>query len=199
MSADPSDTEQAPSGVGRRWSDEREREVLDAALAVLAEDGFAGMTIDAVAARAQASKASLYRRWGDKAELVADAIRCHASRQAPPPETGDLRTDVTAYLRHLQQAFQGEDGALMVAMTAERVRHPDLAQEFDRRFVADKRRRMHEMLTAAVDRGELDADTDIDVLADLGPALILYRSTLRPGPVPDDLAERVARQLLPLR
>lgn len=195
MSADPGDAH-AASGVGRRWSDDREQEVLDAALAVLAEDGFAGMTIDAVAARARASKASLYRRWNDKAELVADAIRCRASRQAPPPETGDLQTDLAAFLRHLQRSFQGEDGALMLAMTAERVRHPDLAQEFDRRFVADKRRQMHRMLAAAVERGELDPDTDIDVLADLGPALILYRNTLRPGPVPDDLADRVTRQLL---
>jgi AcrR family transcriptional regulator len=186
----------APAG-GRGWSDEREQEVLDAALAVLVEEGFGTMTVERVAARAGASKASLYRRWRNKAELVTDAIRCsQAASRFLPPDTGDLRADLTAYLRHMQESFESADGALMTALIAERVRHPDLADEFDRRFVAEKRGHLHELLQRAIDRGELDAGTDIDILADLGPALMLYRFTLRRGQLRPDLAERIVDQLL---
>jgi AcrR family transcriptional regulator len=194
----PADTEVeviAASG-GRRWSDEREREVLQAALTVMVEDGFGAMTIDRVAAEAGASKATLYRRWSNKAELVAEAIRSHVIKHFEPPDSGNLRTDLTAYLRFLQESFEGPDGALMTALTAERVRHPDLAEEFDRQFVAEKRRQLRTMFERAIARGELDPSADLDILVDLGPALMLYRYTLRRGQLRHDLAERIVDQIL---
>jgi predicted nucleotidyltransferase len=84
----------------------------------------------------------------------------------------------------------------MTALTAERVRHPDLAEEFDRQFVAEKRRQLRTMFERAIARGELDPSADLDILVDLGPALMLYRYTLRRGQLRHDLAERIVDQIL---
>ena len=90
--------EQKPR-LGRKRDHTRDPEILDAALDVLAETGYDGMTIDMVAARAKAGKATLYRRWASKSELVLDAVACMKSSDvdlASPPDTGTLRGDLVA-------------------------------------------------------------------------------------------------------
>ncbi|MBO0870980.1 MAG: helix-turn-helix transcriptional regulator, partial [Micromonosporaceae bacterium] len=81
-----------------KLSAEREQEILRAAYGLLAEVGYEALRLDAVAARARASKATLYRHWSRKAKLVADAVRsCHASTM-DAPDTGTLRGDLLALL-----------------------------------------------------------------------------------------------------
>src|SRR4051794_14484631 len=80
-----------------RIEGEREAEILDAALRLLREVGYDRLSMDAVATAAHASKASLYRRWGNKAQVVADAMnRADAGFGAPRPDTGTLRGDLLA-------------------------------------------------------------------------------------------------------
>ena len=79
-----------------RVAGERETEILDATLQILAEVGYDLLTMDAVAARAKASKATLYRRWKSKPELVVTAVMCHHSDTAAVPDTGSLRGDLLA-------------------------------------------------------------------------------------------------------
>ena len=78
-----------------RVEGDREQEILDAALTVLAEVGYDKLTMDAVAAEAKASKATLYRRWSSKPELVVDAV-CSHKEHPPVPDTGTLRGDLLA-------------------------------------------------------------------------------------------------------
>src|SRR4051812_26383711 len=88
--------------LGRKRDHSRDAEILDAALDVLAETGYDGMTIDMVAARAKAGKATLYRRWASKPELVLDAVACMKSTGqdlTSPPETGTLRGDLVAMVK----------------------------------------------------------------------------------------------------
>src|SRR6186713_2049587 len=87
---------------GRKRDHSRDPEILDAALAVLAETGYDGMTIDMVAARAKAGKATIYRRWPSKAELVIDAVACMKGNHFDPanlPDTGTLRGDLIALIK----------------------------------------------------------------------------------------------------
>src|SRR6476661_7275970 len=78
-----------------RVEGDREQEILDATLEVLADVGYDRLTMDAVAARAKASKATLYRRWNDKASLVVDALLV-VKHTAETPDTGTLRGDLIA-------------------------------------------------------------------------------------------------------
>src|SRR3954470_20086273 len=91
-----------PAKLGRKRDHTRDPEILEAALDVLAECGYDGLTIDMVAARAKAGKATLYRRWPSKAALVIDAAVCMKqgmSRLEDLPDTGTLRGDLVALIR----------------------------------------------------------------------------------------------------
>src|SRR3954449_1051343 len=120
---------EAATHLRPRVEGDRELQILDAALEVLAEVGYDRLTMDAVAQRAKASKATLYRRWNSKATLVVDAL---ASQKASPPvpDTGTLRTDLlTAFCgmggltdHDTTQTF----GAVMTAVSTD----PEVAAEF---------------------------------------------------------------------
>jgi AcrR family transcriptional regulator len=81
------------AGLRPRVEGDREQEILDAALEVLADSGYDRLTMDAVAHRAKASKATLYRRWNSKATLVVEAL-ARAKGVPELPDTGDLRSDL---------------------------------------------------------------------------------------------------------
>jgi AcrR family transcriptional regulator len=181
---------------GRPRSEEATRAILDAALQEFVASGYGAMTIDRVAARSGVGKATIYRRWSTKAERVAEAIDRHAFAELPIEDTGDVRADLRRYLQGLESAMSGLDGDLMAAMTAERLRHPDLATAFDRRFALARRERMRRLLRNAVARGDLPAGTDVDILADAGPALFLLRLVTGRRTRAAGLADRVVDQLL---
>ena len=183
--------------VGRPRSEEREQEILEAAIAAFIEEGYNAMTIEGVAARAGAGKATLYRRWNNKAELVADAIRRYVCREVPLVDTGDVRADLRVMFRAMQAAFRGLDGALMVAFTAERIRNPDLSDAFDRQFVSDRKVHLHRLIKKGVETGQLAPATDVELLAEVGPALFLHELVHRRGRIRADLADRIVAQFLP--
>jgi AcrR family transcriptional regulator len=192
----PLDDVDQPRRPGRPRSEERSQDILDAALQALVDEGFGAMTIEGIAARAGAGKATLYRRWPNKAELVADAVQQHACAEIPIVDTGDVRRDVRTFLRATQKSVSGLDGALFLAFTAERIRYPELAAAFDRQFVSARRGALRTLIRGGVERGELPPDTDIDLLADVGQALILYLFTSKRA-LPHDLADRIVEQFFP--
>ena len=100
---------------GRPRDDAREQAILDAAIDLVAEIGYDAMSIEAVAARAKSSKATIYRRWPGKAELVAEAMR-RRSRAGPRglPDTGSLRGDLLALVQRMFDGMNGVDGGLHV-------------------------------------------------------------------------------------
>ncbi|MCU1426341.1 MAG: TetR family transcriptional regulator [Actinomycetia bacterium] len=193
----PSSAARMVGSGGRPRSLEREQEILRCALAALVDEGFNAMTMEGVASRAGAGKATLYRRWHNKAELVADAIRAHACTDVPTVDTGDVRADLRTFLRAMHGAFCGIDGPLMAVFTAERIRHPELGEAFERRFVADRRRYLRMIVRRGVERGQLPANTDVDLLAEVGPALMLHEFVTRRGRLRQDLPERILAQFLP--
>src|ERR671916_417754 len=91
-----------PARLGRKRDHSRDPEILEAALDVLPEVGYEGMTVDMVATRAKAGKATLYRRWPSKADLVIDAVACMKQSDLAPeklPDTGTLRGDLVAMIK----------------------------------------------------------------------------------------------------
>ena len=157
----------------------REAEILEAALEVLAEVGYDRFTMDAVALRAKASKATLYRRWNGKVQLVIDALhhdhQQHHYTEHGPVDTGTLRGDLIA-------AFCGTGGltdkpevdtfgAILTAIT----RDAEFAEAFRREVLAPKLAGSKALFERAKERGEIRADVDIELLAPALAGIVLHR------------------------
>ena len=181
---------------GRPRSEERSQDILDATLQALVEEGYGAMTIEGVATRVGASKATLYRRWPSKADLVAEAITQYTCADVPLDDTGDVRADLRRFLVATRDALAGIDGDLLMAFTAERIRFPELAAAFDRKFVNARRTYLRRIVRRAVERGDLPPDSDVDLLATVGPAILKYELASR-GALPRDLPDRIVRQFFP--
>jgi AcrR family transcriptional regulator len=191
-----SDTE-ASHRVGRPRSEVCDRAILAAAVEALLEDGYAGMSIEGVAARAGVGKATIYRRWPSKAELAVEAMRTRACASVPMVDTGDLRFDLVELLRHLLEAMRGVDGTLLSTVMAERVRHPELAEQLDRSLISERRAFVRRLVEQGRERGDLPPDTDVELVADVGFAVLWHRLSMAQAPLTDDLPERIVAQFLP--
>jgi AcrR family transcriptional regulator len=171
---------------GRRRDHTRDPEILDAALEVLAETGYDGMTIDMVAARAKAGKATLYRRWPSKAELVIDAVACMKKNDidfAHLPDTGTLRGDLIAMIR----PHAIEDGErklqVMAGLLSMLSRDPGLAEAVNTAIVEPRAALNRILMRRAVDRGEISPDCDIEALSLITPSMAAYRVMILRKPV----------------
>ena len=134
----------------------RERAILAAVIRLLGETGYEAMTMDAVAAQAHASKATIYRRWPGKAELVRAAVDAHIAGRVPADQdTGSLRGDLLAVLQamrgHLTPEFMAMMSGLVHAMRTDRELAASLRSLIDQDAVAEQ------IIGRAVRRGELPA------------------------------------------
>jgi AcrR family transcriptional regulator len=153
---------------------------------VLAEAGYERMTMDAVAASAGTGKATIYRRWPSKAQLVVDAIAStdrKAITAADVPDTGSLRGDLLA----LADAGLGEENSgklrILAGLISAMPHHPDLAAIAGERLVAPRTALMRELLQRAAVRGELAPGRDLGMLALAGPAMTVYRVMITNQPM----------------
>ncbi len=158
--------------TGRPRSEEAHKAILDATLELLAEVGFSALTVEGVASRAGVGKATIYRRWPSKLPLVVEAFG-----QLPGMEdadTGSLAEDLKRMLRGYLQAFNTTAlSAVLPSLAGERAHNTELSKVFD---PVSKERRVPLMraLERAVARGEIAADVDLELAADLvvGPIAV---------------------------
>ena len=148
--------------------------------------------------RAGVGKATIYRRYESKAQLVVDAVHICAGIGDQLPDTGDFRADLTTMLQSMIDMLRGDMGPVLLAFAAERVRYPALDEEFKRTVIGAKRAHIRHLLTSAIQRGELPADADIEVIAEAGPAL-LWHHALNRLPLTDDLPRRIIDAVVPPR
>ena len=134
----------------------REHAILDAAVQLLAETGYERITVDQIAARAGASKATMYRRWPSKAELVGDALRRHAESGSPrATDTGSLRGDLIAAVDGMTRSITGRDGPALLGLVEAVRDHADLRAVVRDQIHAACRGYATAILTQAVERDEL--------------------------------------------
>jgi AcrR family transcriptional regulator len=164
------------------WS-ARETELLAVTLQLLQEHGYDRLTVDAVAAQARASKATVYRRWPSKAELVLAAFIEGIRQVAVPPNTGTLRGDLLRMGELICQ--QGRQHASTIrAVLVEVSRNAALNDVMQNQFIEQRKALMHNILQQAVDRGEIDRAAINDELWDLMPHYLIFRSIF-PGEPPN--------------
>jgi AcrR family transcriptional regulator len=174
------DTEHEPhSRAGRKRDHGRDGLILDAALAVLAENGYDGMTIDMVAARAGSARATVYRRWATKAELVLEAV-ARMSRDDVNldqlPDTGNLRGDMTAMILPLSDQEQQVRIQAMAALLSLSKTDARLADAATGVGIGPWIEVNRTLIQRAVDRGEFSPPSDIDTLAELIPMMCVSRA-----------------------
>lgn len=178
------------------WSP-RETELLEVTLQLLQEHGYDRLTVDAVAARARASKATVYRRWPSKAELVLAAFIEGVRQVAIHPETGTLRGDLLAIGESCREQASQQAGTIR-AVLVETSRHPALQDALQSQFLEQRKALIHEVLRDAVDRGEIDPSVISDELWDLLPGYLIFRIILpaRP-PTPETVRVLVDEVVIP--
>lgn len=176
--------------------------VHDAVFDELAEVGYAGFTIEAVATRAQTGKASIYRRWPTKQDLVIDAF-C-ARFGAPDDLVDETMVDASTRDILLQVArrilvVSGAAGEVIRAVACEVTRDDVLADAIDKRVHCQKRAALMSILRRGVERGEVRADAADEVFADMLPALLMYQTILMNRPMTEDgVVEVIDRIVMPL-
>lgn len=141
----------------RRRGEALEAAIADAVWAELAESGYAGLTVGAVAERARTSKAVLYRRWPGRAALVIAALTHHAPSTEDVPDTGSLRGDLLALLRAVAAGVSARSIDALWGLLAETARDPELAA-LVREQLAELQRSgpIVAVVERAVARGEVD-------------------------------------------
>jgi AcrR family transcriptional regulator len=157
---------------GRPRDPEVDRALLEAALELLSERGFARMSIEAVAAQAGVGKPAVYRRYRDKADLVAAAI----ATQLPalePPDLGDTEAELRAALAHALPADGDAYVALIGGLAAEYRHHPELVAAFRERVLGPRRGTVQALIERGQERGDIRPDIGAEALLDLlaGPFL----------------------------
>jgi len=171
--------------TGRRRDPTRDGDILDATLEVLAEVGYAGLTMDLVAARAKAGKATVYRRWPSKAELIVDAVARMKRVQVDLdhlPDTGTLRGDLLGLYRP-QPAEESARRLKIMAGLASLITHDQGFAEAANAAVVQPWADAHLIfLRRAVARGEIPASADIETLSQVIPSMAAYRSLIERKP-----------------
>lgn len=184
-SSDGHDNSQSdlPARTGRRRDHTRDGAILEAAIDVLAEAGYVGMTMDMVARRARAGKATLYRRWQSKSELVLEAV---ATMQDGPlaldqlPDTGSIRGDLLA-LFEPPSTEQAERRLQVMAGIASMLAYDAAFAEMgDAAIIEPWAQASRAVVRRGIERGEVDAGAaDIDMLARIMPSMAICRALIQ--------------------
>lgn len=173
----------------------RER-VLGATVGLLHEMPYGALTIDRIAERAKASKATIYRWWPSKGAVVADALADSITQTAVVP-TGDLRADLERIVRTAADGFgRMPIGQSMGALTFELASDPEAAELFKQRFVAPRRASVRAVIDEAIARGELPPETQPELLMDSFVGAILYRVVVTGGPTDERFVQDMVDLLL---
>jgi AcrR family transcriptional regulator len=174
--------------------------VLEAADDLLAERGFAGVTIEGIAARAQVAKQTIYRWWTSKTDILFDALAEDAATYFTAYDGDDLGGDLRDHLRQLAVFLAETDpGAVCRALAGQAQHDPEVAARFRAEFVAPQRVRDQAPLRRAQSRGELPGDADIDLAADQLVGPIYYRVLVTGEPIPPEFTDALVDQYLARR
>jgi AcrR family transcriptional regulator len=166
--------------------------VLQAVISELAENGYAGTTVERIAARAGVAKTTIYRRWGGLNGLLADLMAQYAAREIPVPDTGHLDSDLRALAREIvaslqHPAIRAAFGSIVAAAIQEQA-----AQEVLSRFIAARTATMTVIVRRASQRGDLPDGIDAAEVLQIVTAQIYYRLFIAGEQPSQALADRAA-------
>jgi AcrR family transcriptional regulator len=181
--------------LGRPRDARADRAIIVAALDLIAERGVAAVRMDDVAERAGVGKATIYRRYRSKDELVTDAVGSIVST-IEIPDSGSTRTDLLILMRQAVELFSSSFARLMPTLVDEMSRNAELAEVARDRFLTGRRAALSTVFDRGIERGDLDAGLDVELALDILAGPLFYRLLITGGPVDDRLAEGVVELVL---
>lgn len=177
---------------GRPRSEQSHRAILRSTLKLLRQQGgFSELSIEAIAADANVSKATVYRWWPTKGALVADAFTASSEAELQFPDTGSVRSDMSLQMRRLIRVFRSERGKVVAALLAGGQSDPELIEAFRERFLWPRRHQAYKTLQRGIDRGELPRDSNLDLILDSLYGPIYMRFLIRHDELTEDFADQV--------
>jgi AcrR family transcriptional regulator len=184
-----------PSEVDPRVERSR-RVILEATLDELGEIGYGAMTIESVARRAGVGKATIYRHWQGKLDLLADALET-MKRPVPPPTEGSARERIVALLEALVDTLGESRWSRCMPALIDAAARDETVQRFHRQFVAARRQVMIGLIVEGIEAGELAPDLDPVLTSELLAGPIFYRRLMTGEPFPPSLARQIVDLVLP--
>ncbi|HTX39084.1 MAG TPA: TetR/AcrR family transcriptional regulator [Bryobacteraceae bacterium] len=186
-------------GRGRPRDQSARRRILKAALDLMDQTAFAQVTVEAIAERAGASKATVYRWWPNKAAVVIEAFREAVAPQLPLRDTGSLREDLSTQVRNFAKLLSGPGGRMLRSFVVAARSDPEVAAAFRSIWSDPRRAEAKEMLRQKQASGQLRKDADLDLVLDSLYGPLYYRFLVKNEPPSQkyaaELAELVIRGL----
>lgn len=170
--------------------------VMAAALDLLADEGSAGFTMESVARRAGASKATLYRHWPSTSALLVDAMSA-AFRPLPPPAGGDVHDDLVALLTQAAGLLASDRFPRLMAAVVDLAERDPALGRLHADLTEQQRRPVLELVRRGQAEGRIAADADAEVVVDLLTAPFFYRRLIAHRPLPPTLPQAIVDQVLP--
>ena len=192
-------THSTPSvrGAGRPRSEAARQAILGAAFRLTKNEGFSALTIEEIAREAGVGKPTIYRWWPSKSAIVFEALLQHAEQTIPEIPEGPLAANILALLQSLFRVLSTETGEILKGLMAEAQRDPAFATLFRTQFITKRREPLLILLRAGKARGELAADTNIEILADLIYGAMWYRLLTHHAPLDEKFAHDIVHTVLP--
>src|ERR1039458_429338 len=182
---------------GRPRSEESRQSILRSTLKLLRrEGGYPDLSIEAIAADANVGKATVYRWWPTKAALVADAFSASADEELQFPNTGSVQNDMSLQMKRLIRIFRSKRGKVVAALVAGGQSDPELIEAFRDRFLWPRRKQAYQTLQRGIDRGELPAGSDLDLVLDSLYGPIYLRFLIRHVKLEESFADEICALVL---
>lgn len=186
----------AQRSIGRPRDGRADRAIVIATLELMAQKGAHDLRMDDVARRAGVGKATIYRRYRSKDELIIAAVAQLVSEIAVP-DTGHTRADLQALMRGAVDVYRGSlEAAVMPSLVEAMSRDAELARLVREEFLARRRAALQEVLERGIERGDLRRDLDIDLALDVLGGPLFYRLLITGGPIDEQLAQGVVELIL---
>jgi AcrR family transcriptional regulator len=193
----PATTGQRHHGNRHGRSESARIAVLEAADDLLVERGFAGVTIESIAAKAGVAKQTIYRWWDSKTDILFDALTQDAEEFFTVPDTGDFGSDLRVRLRELATFLTATDaGAVVRALAGQALHDPVFADRFVSEFVTSQRALDRQPFLHAVARGEFASGADIDLAIDQLAGPVYFRALITGQPVTPAYADALVDRFL---
>ncbi|UDY35631.1 TetR/AcrR family transcriptional regulator [Dermatobacter hominis] len=185
-----------PAGPGRPRDPQVDQAILSAAVELLSDGGVEAMSVEAVALRAGVSRASVYRRYANRVDLMEAAFHAASAQKPEPPDTGSVRTDLIQLVLRLKSVLLDSDsGAMLPAMLSAARENPEVREALER-FTSARRSPTVQVIRRGVERGEIRADVEPELLADMLVGAVIYRLLMRNGTIGDRRAEELVDLVL---
>jgi AcrR family transcriptional regulator len=184
-----------PSGRGRRRDRALDDRILEQLLALLGSHGYAGLTLDELAARSGVAKTTILRRWPSKAAVAAAGVERLALQSVDVPDSGTLRVDLLALLHGAEETFVRDRGQFVARLIREAGHHREIA-DLVHTVIHTRRQAYRRVLALAIARGELAPSVDQELLIDLLIGPIWTRLLITRDPITREYVDSIVEAVL---